>query len=243
MTVTDVDISKLVTAVNNNPGLFANGNNVLYIVDSTNSTSSRKAIRLKNGGTLPTGGLTVVSGNAVYVQGDYNTGSTSSVYSASAQPPSNASTSDPTTNTVNGYNLATHPAAVVADAVSILSNAWTDAKSTSSLSSRIATNTTINTAIVSGIVPSTSAVSGGNSYSGGAENFPRLLEDWGGRYFTYYGSMVELYQSQQSTGYWGNSNVYGAPNRQWYFNTNYYTNPPPGTTTLIKYNRGQWFVQ
>jgi len=242
MTLTDVDISKLVTAVNNTPNLF-NGTNVLYIVDNTNSTSSRKAIRLKNGGSLPTGGLTVVSANAVYIQGDYNTGSTSSTYSSTAQPASNASTSVPASNSLSSYNLTTHPAAVVADAVSILSNNWSDTLSTSAVGTRLATNTTINTAIVSGIVSSTSSLSGANSYSGGAENFPRLLETWDNHYFTYYGSLVELYSSQQSTGHWGNSNVYSAPIRQWYFNTNYYTNPPPGTTTLVKYNRGQWFVQ
>ncbi|MGC3988211.1 MAG: hypothetical protein QM796_00735 [Chthoniobacteraceae bacterium] len=243
MTVTDVDISKLVTAVNTTSNLF-NGSNVLYIVDTTNSTTSRKAIRLKNGATLPTNGLTVVSANAVYVQGDYNTGSTSTTYSSSTQPASNASTSVPTSNTVSGYDLAGHPAAVVADAVTILSNAWADANSTLAVGLRPATNTTINSAIISGIAPSSlSGYSGGNSYSGGAENFPRLLEDWGGKYFTYYGSMVELYPSNQSTGRWGNSNVYGVPTRQWYFNTNFYTNPPPGTTTLVRYNRGQWFVQ
>ena len=37
-------------------------------------------------------------------------------------------------------------------------------------------------------------------YSGGVENFPRFLEDWSGKTFTYYGSMLELYNSQQ--GYW-----------------------------------------
>jgi len=243
MTVTNVDISKLVTAVNSTSGLFG-GNNVLYIADTTNSTSSRKAIRLINGGTMPTGGLTIVSANAVYIKGDYNTGSTSSTYSSTAQPLSNDGTgTHSANNTVGSYNLTTHPAAVIADAVSILSNAWTDANSTAAVGSRDATNTTINSAIVSGIVPSTLSATSGSTYSGGAENFPRFMEDWGGKYFVYYGSMVELYNSTQSTGRWGKSNVYGVPNRQWYFNTNYYTNPPPGTTTLIKYNRGQWFVQ
>ena len=50
-----------------------------------------------------------------------------------------------------------------------------------------ATNTTVNAGIISGIVPS-----GSGYYSGGVENFPRFLEDWSGKTFTYYGSMLEL---------------------------------------------------
>ena len=89
------------------------------------------------------------------------------------------------------------PCAVIADAVNILSNAWQDSHSSWDVSSRDAANTTVNTAILAGIVPSAN-----NIYSGGAENFPRFLEDWGGKTLTYYGSMVELYKSRQSIGTW-----------------------------------------
>ena len=44
------------------------------------------------------------------------------------------------------------PCAVMADAVTILSNAWTNSNSTNGLSSRNASNTTVNTALLSGIV-------------------------------------------------------------------------------------------
>ena len=124
---------------------------------------------------------------------------------------------------------------MIADAVNILSNAWLDANSGAALSSRIASNTTVNTAIVSGIVPS-----GSGFYSGGAENFPRFLEDWSSKTFTYYGSMVELYQSQQSVGYWGSANVYSPPIRQWYFDTGFYTYSPPGSLMIYSYVKGQW---
>src|SRR5207249_4570218 len=80
-------------------------------------------------------------------------------------------------------------------------------------SSRIAGNTTVNAAIISGIVP-TAAAGGDGSYSDGAENFPRFLENWSNATLTYYGSMVELYQSAQSTGEWGKANVYSPP-RGW----------------------------
>ena len=60
------------------------------------------------------------------------------------------------------------------------------------LSARVASKTTVNAAIVAGIVPS-SAVGGDGTYSGGAENFPRFLEIWGeDTTFTYYGSMIQL---------------------------------------------------
>ena len=105
------------------------------------------------------------------------------------------------------------PCSIVADAVNVLSNAWNDTNSFASVGSRVASNTTINAAIVSGIVPSGS---NGNNYSGGAENFPRFHEDWSDAYLTYYGSMVQLYKSQQSIGIWGNANVYSPPTREWF---------------------------
>jgi hypothetical protein len=55
--------------------------------------------------------------------------------------------------------------------------------------------------------------------------------------------MVELFKSQQSTGYWGSSNVYNAPNRNWHFDTLFYTQPPPGTLLVVTYVKGRWFVQ
>ncbi len=133
---------------------------------------------------------------------------------------------------------------MIADAVMVLSNAWSDAKSSYDVADRIASPTTINTAIVSGIVPSGLASSGPNSYSGGAENFPRLMETWGtDKTFTYYGSMVELFTSKQNIGKWGTANVYSPPRRAWYFDTLFYTSPPPGTLTLVSYNKQRWFLQ
>ncbi len=174
-------------------GTLAPFNNLIYISDTSASgtgVSPKRGIRLKNGAIMPDNGITVASANPVYIQGDYNTGG--------SNPPSNSG--DFSKPQVNGYTRK--PCAVVADAVSILSNAWNDSNSSSSLSSRTASNTTINTAIVSGIVPSIN-----NYYSGGVENFPRFLESWSGKTFTYYGSMVELYTSRQSIGRWGSPKV------------------------------------
>jgi len=80
-------------------------------------------------------------------------------------------------------------------------------------------------------------------YSGGAENFPRLLEDWSGYRLTYYGSMVCLYPSNQANSKWiTTGNYYSAPNRNWHFDKAF-RNPnrlPPGTPSAVVFSQGQW---
>ena len=146
-------------------------NGIMYITDTSAAPGVSRGIRLKNGPILPADGFTVASANPVYIQGNYNTGT--------GTIPSNATTNnDPTTPQSSGYSRVS--SSVVADAVTILSNNWNDSNGNSSgdpLSGRVATNTTVNTAIVAGIVPSgglpVSGVSPNDrSYSGGAENFP-----------------------------------------------------------------------
>ena len=208
-------------------GTLSGFNKIIYVADTSagaNGGTPKRGIRLKNGVNMADGGLTVASANPVYIQGDYNTG---------GNPPSNSG--DPTTPQVTGY--IRQPCAVIADAVNILSNAWQDSHSSWDVSSRDAANTTVNTAILAGIVPSAN-----NIYSGGAENFPRFLEDWGGKTLTYYGSMVELYKSRQSIGTWGSDNVYNPPMRQWFFDTNFQYNAPPGSLLVYSYVKGRWFL-
>lgn len=235
-----LDINHIVTCLNNASSSTNHidsslWNGVVYMTDTSATSGSRRGVRLKNGRTLPTNGITVASNNPVYIQGDYNTGT--------GTVPSNSTTNnDPTTPQSTGYTRK--PSSVVADAVTILSNSWNDANAQTGddLGDRIATNTTVNTAIISGIVPS-APVGGDGSYSGGAENFPRFLEDWGdGVRFTYYGSMVQIYNSRQSIGKWGSANVYDPPTRQWYFDTNFKVSPPPGSLMLYSYIKGKWSV-
>jgi hypothetical protein len=228
-----LDISKIVTSVSSgNPSYPAGFSNpIIYIYDTSATSSARRAIRIKGGSKIPTIGLTIASNNPIYIQGDFNTG---------GSPASDASPSDPTNPQVSGYTRA--PSSVIADAVNLLSNSWNDANSFAGTSSRVASNTTVNTAILSGIVP-TAPVGGDGSYSGGAENFPRFLEDWSHAILTYYGSMVELYLSQQSKGEWGKSNVYVPPTRHWYFDTNFKVKPPPGSLMVYSYAKGRWYLQ
>ncbi len=221
-----LDVSKVTSAIKN--GTLTNFNGIVYITDTSaaaNGVGTKRGIRLKNGTVMPSGGLTIVSGNPVYIQGDYNTGG--------LNPPSDSG--NPAQPQVNGYTR--QPCSVIADAVNVLSNSWSDNNSGAGLGSRVASNTTVNTAILAGIVPSAN-----NIYSGGAENFPRFLEDWSGRTLTYYGSMVELYPSKQSIGTWGKDNVYNPPNRQWFFDKTFQVYSPPGSLMVYSYVKGRWWL-
>lgn len=195
--LTELDIGALLQANK----LPANG--IVYIADTR--TPGQTAVRLINGATLPNQGLTVVSQNPVYIQGNYNT----------------------------TYN---QPAAIFADSINILSSNWSDARSNQALSNRLATDTTVNSAFFTGIVPTDGA-----NYSGGVENLPRFLEDWTGRTFTYRGSMVVMFASQTATGRWGNSS-YNPPTRNWSFDTQFLdaTRLPPGTPSVRVIRRANW---
>lgn len=237
--VATVDVSKVTAA------LSATGvtgfNNTLYIYDTTPLVSGNvepKAVRLTKGGVLPANGLTVASENPVYVQGDYNTGTTTSPTAVPSNNGGNAANQD--SPTVSGYTRK--PAAVIADAVMLLSNNWNDSNANKSLSSRTAANTTYNMAILSGFMPSgfQPPVGARYGYSGGAINFPRFLEDWDSKYCTYFGSMVELFQSKTFTGEWDTGVIYRPPDRQFNFDTNFRTTPPPGSLNASSWSRGSW---
>jgi hypothetical protein len=234
----------------------ANFNGIVYIYDTratnglnpdgtVNINAVKKGIVLKGGSRIPNSGnynsmgFTVVSNNPVYVQGDFNTGgigpavpsNVDGSYSNPANPPSPQ---------VAGYNGTAGRAAcsILADAVTLTSPNWTGASGAPPAN----VNMTVNAAIVSGIVP-TSPVGGDGAYSGGAENFPRFLENWNGKMLTYYGSMVELFQSQQSVGKWSTTaSVYSPPNRQWFFDTNFKIKPPPGSLMIYSYIKGKWTI-
>jgi len=115
------------------------------------------------------------------------------------------------------YNtLNKKPAAVISDAVNLLSNGWTGLKSPASGLPEAA-DTTYNTAILSGNLDTTSG-----AYNGGFENLPRFHENWTGRACKIRGSFVNLWRSRLATGAW----VYGegrytAPNRDWDFDSDF----------------------
>jgi hypothetical protein len=203
------------------PALALMGSNLtsVYVVDNrTLPGTSLGAVRVLNGLQLPPNGLTVATGRPLYVWKDYNQMNSANLG---------------TTNT-----STTKPASLVADAITILSDNWVDANSTSVVASRTASSTTVNAALLTGTVDTTLG-----HYSGGMENFPRFLETWGtANVFTYNGSMVKMFPSLYATGTWGQANVYSPPTRNWAFDANFDdpTKLPPKTPSLLLMTRGQW---
>jgi hypothetical protein len=220
-----IDISKLIAYNSTNtllrPILSAGDIRTVYIADQRTQTSSTEpGIVLVNGKTVLPQGLTIVSPDPIYIKGDYN------VVDAAR------GTSD------TSQSL---PAAVIGDAVTILSNQWNNSNSSKALSSRPANDTTVNAALLTGIVPTTSG-----SYSGGLENLPRFLEDWSGHTFTYSGSMIVMFPSVYATGLWQGTgstfDIYNPPTRNWAFDQNF-KNPlklPPATPSSRVIIRAQW---
>jgi hypothetical protein len=182
---------------------------ILYV----SSSDTNGAVRLVNGSVLPqdqinghTMGLTVATDNPVYVKGNYN-------------------------------SSGTVPAAIISDAITILSNSWSDSYGSSTgINGRVASETTVNTAIMSG-----NRNTSGSNYSGGLENFMRFLENWSGVDYNYNGSIVCLWQSNKVTHKWpGTGVIYNPPNRNWGFAGFNANNLPPGTPRVRVINRIAW---
>jgi hypothetical protein len=147
----------------------------------------------------------------------------------------------------------------MADSVTILSTNWSDAasaftnKSVCNSGGPNPGNTTVNAAMLEGIVASNPSISG--NYSGGVENFLRLLENWGNdptgagnkQALTYNGSIVVLFYSQYATNSWqapGNPGYYNPPTRNWAFDLNFQnvSKLPPMTPATRAMIRGNWFA-
>ena len=131
------------------------------------------------------------------------------------------------------------PAAIIGDAITILSNNWSDVKSLNNpndMAARDATDTGYRFAMIGGksiAFPKPGwAAAGDWGTDGGVHNFMRMLEDWGGQTISYRGAMISLYTARQMIGiYKANSNVYAPGTRAFAFDTNFLqpTLLPPGT--------------
>jgi hypothetical protein len=265
----DVDIYQLAKAAN--AGSIPNWNGIFYISDTTATTyntdgtvktagksvsvtlggttanTTKRGIRLKNATILPSSGLTLVSENPIYIQGDYNTNPNGSTGGSTAPAPAPTPASDVSpgaspaaSNVVSGSNKY---AAIMGDAITLLSNNWVDTNSTGSPTGagRFGVNTTVNAALVAGTLPSAAGV-----YGGGGENFVRFLEDWtkNTNHFVYYGSMAQLFRSQQAIGAWsGAGSIYKAPVLHWYYDNNLTLGAPPGNMILAAYLQQQRWYQ
>ncbi len=139
--------------------------------------------------------------------------------------------------TLGDYNTVDKkPAALLADAVTFLSNSWDDSKSTWSKYYRNASTTDVNASYLTGNTETTAS-----NYNGGFENLPRFLETWTGVPFNWCGSAVNLWYSEQANGNWGSS-YYSPPIRNWQYDTDLDdpNNLPPETPVVRIFQRTGW---
>lgn len=224
----EVDVRALMDCLAREPQLFDDGPSTERDLDDTSggglvwyftvlgpyasSTSSGYGVRLRNGAHLgPTAavpgapainGLTVVSDQAIFIEGNYNTNSP-------------------------GWR----PAAIMGDAINILSSNFQSTWSSHGSSVTAAAATFVQAAFLGG-TRTTGGVEGSSGqdgyYNGGLENYPIFHENWSGVAMTYRGSFVSLKQPSHSSGAWGGS-YYSAPTRDWGYDSrfNNVANLPP----------------
>jgi hypothetical protein len=226
----------------------------------------RRALKLVNGGRgeLPANGpqgLTVAAENPVYIEGNYN------ACTNQIDQLTNAGSGVPRQNLANntferacddgGVGFGAHvSAAVIADAVTLLSNQWNDISSfinphrvgiavTAPLNAddndtRQAATTWFRLGIISGKglnFPRANVDPQGYDHQdfgtdGGAHNFLRYIETWGNETLNYRGSILSFYTARQAVGTFKCCDVvYGAPTRGYNFDSEF-LNPsllPPRT--------------
>jgi hypothetical protein len=178
------------------------------------------------------GGFSVATENPLYIQGDYN--ASNAVGAFSPDPSGNCHV----------------PAAVFADTVTLLSNAWTDAVTFANPTNRGARPGTSDTwyrvAVIAGknnsfpLPTFTSPAAPPQDFGtdGGTHNFLRYIEDWSST-LNYLGAMVSFYIARQGTGvYKCCSTVYNPPTRAYAYDTDFtsITSLPPGTPRFTDVN-------
>jgi hypothetical protein len=235
--------------LSSNPNCTAAGNLWPYAIASSaqdlreNPTLLfRRALKVVDGDTISLGtcnsvpcGLAVISENPVYVQGCYNN-------------PGQCGMSSVT------WSSSSVGSSVIADAVMLLSDNWNDVNSFAwpygmnsggfniTNGGRNALATTYRVAIMAGKgvpfkQPSGTAQDFGTD--GGAHNFLRYLENWGGQTLYYEGSIATMYYNHQAVGVYKCCNtVYSPPTRGYQFDTNFLTPSllPPLTPMLRTIN-------
>ncbi|MEI8350710.1 MAG: hypothetical protein WCG36_00210 [bacterium] len=192
--------------------------NVVFVTFVTNRVFGARmpAVRLRNAEKINLSrGLTVVSDQPIYIEGNFNT-----------------------TNRFSTNNL---PTMVAGDAVTMLSTNWQDAlSSNSACSGRTAGNTTYDTVIMTGNTLTTTG-----HYNGGLENVLRFLEDWNGKTVTYRGSIIDLWTSRIAKDPWqspSTSTYYNAPTRNWGYDTVFRYSAPPGMPRVYGMEELDWQV-
>jgi hypothetical protein len=166
----------------------------------------RRALKLTNGslGNLVMPGLTIASENPVYVEGHYNASGAA------------------------GFGNGNAAAAVMADAVTLLSANWNDAVSLQNPHNpvaRPAVTTWYRMAVLAGkgrSFPRPGGTPQDFGTDGGAHNFLRYIEDWGNDELRFRGALASFFFNRQAVGtYKCCVNVYAPPARIYDFDQNF----------------------
>lgn len=154
--------------------------------------------------TLDPTGLTFVSDQAVYLQGDYNT--------LNWQPASILTDSlNVLSNTCINADMAIHKLTLRN------CNTVPDGPDAGTIpDKKNSTSTTVNAAFLSG----TDITNSTTGYNGGLENYPRFTENWGSATLTYKGSFVSTGIPIHVNGTWSEQD-YGVPARNWNYDTRF----------------------
>jgi hypothetical protein len=203
-----------------------------------------------NGGKNLPAPMTLVTDQATYLQGDYNTiakkpaavmADTITVLSVNCLSPD--TTQDPFNIPTAEVNCVINPYTTEAYTKN---SPWTGSPIKSDLGRMYGAKTTsVNAAFLSftnrsfgnlGLSRGTAYV---GSYSGGLNNYMRLLEDWSGQTLNYSGSMVSLGSPLEFHGNFrsgGNAESYfNAPNRNFSYDTDFnsFVKLPPLTPSVV----------
>lgn len=235
VSVTEIDLKvlkNLIAAgaadpVGGNPKNFKG---VVYVNLKKGSASAPAAVRLVNAPDLPRSGVggndgfSFVTNGGLYVKGDYNT-----------------------TKLADG----TYPRSMLmADAMTVLSDSWSDAvanadkgNATPDITKRVvpAQTMTINSALMLGNTSATKTTA-----SGGVQNLVRYLEDWKTNKCNvkFFGSIGRLFDSKMFISSWVQpGSVYIQPeNRYFEFDEALRVNGgPPGSIRNTRTSRGRFF--
>ena len=231
VTMTDLDFDVLNTVVGKStPNATFNG--VLYVNQLTGDSGNPTAVRLLNAATTPqtynsqdgdyTNGFSVATNGGIYVKGSYNTTKV---------------------NDKDG-NPVVAPSMLMGDAVTVLSDAWDDAKAQLDIDQRIAESrkpdgtprpdlaTDINAGILTGNVSATA-----DNESGGAQNLVRYLENWttNAQTINYTGSLGRLFDSKMFT------RPFMGPDRADFYDPSFLSRSPPGSPHTSDVSPGRFF--
>jgi hypothetical protein len=182
-------------------------------------TKGSYGIAINDGADLP-GPFTVATDLPLYVQGDYNN---------------------------FGGDAVRQPASLVGDVITVLSNNCSDGNQINCgilTGQNLATPTTINAAFLShtdqssGNIGTLGSIGAKEDYSGGLNNYMRMVENWAGQNFNYRGSFVSLGTPTEFSGDYlagGSGGYYNVPNRNFGYDTNYnaFDLLPPLTPRVI----------